>query len=138
MTRTSDQDIVYFSVNLYSYLERPIFDVRLNGHDIGLAGGQPHRGRGGVIAGVPVRLGSQVVTWRLDGVDSNGKPFENNGTTVQSTNTPTLERPDPRLTYLGVHIYPDKTVELLPEQFWPEPTERGLEINRQWELQHGR
>ncbi len=43
-------------------------------------------------------------------------------------------RPDPKFTYLGVHIYPDSTVELIPEEFWPEKTEKGKEINKKWEM----
>jgi hypothetical protein len=128
------REVLYFDVNLYSYLERPIHDVYLNGRFIGDAAGQPHRGAGGVITGVPVPLGSQVVTWKLDGPE--GMP--GNGDQVIAANQPILERPDPKLTYLGVHIYPDNTVELAPEQFWPEKTERGMEINRQWEEQYGR
>lgn len=134
MSHPAGQDVVYFSVNLYSYLDRPIFDVRLNGRDIGVAGGQPHRGRGGIITGVPVPLGPQSITWRLDGP----KGMPGNGDTVSAINTPVLERPDPKFTYLGVHIYPDNTVEIVPEQFWPEKTEKGQQINRQWELLHGK
>ncbi len=128
-SQSENKNIVYFSINLYSYLERPIFDVTLNGRHIGVAGGQPHRGRGGIITGVPVPLGEQKITWRLDGP----KGMPGNGETVHAINTPFLELPDSKLTYLGVHIYPDNSVELVPEEFWPEKTERGMEINRQWE-----
>ncbi|WP_370680029.1 hypothetical protein [Comamonas sp. GB3 AK4-5] len=125
-------EIIYFSVNLLSYLERPIFDVLLNGKFIGDSAGQLHRGNGGIITGIPVPLGPQTVTWRLDGPE--GMP--GNGDTTHSSNTPILNRPDKKFTYLGVHIYPDNTVELIPEKFWPEKTPRGLEINRQWEILH--
>lgn len=121
--KNENVNISYFNVNLYSYLERPIFDVTLNGRHIGVAGGQPHRGRGGIITGVPVPLGNQKITWRLGST----------GETIHAINNPFLERIDSKFTYLGVHIYPDNSVELVPEQFWPEPTERGMEINRQWE-----
>jgi hypothetical protein len=130
-------EVVYFDVNLYSYLERPIFDVYLNGKFIGDAAGQPHRGKGGLMTGVAVPVGPQVVTWRLDGVDTNGKPYSDNGVTVKATNQPALLKPDAKLTYLGVHIYPDNSVELVPEPFWPEKTSRGEEINRQWEKKSG-
>lgn len=128
------KDVVYFDVTLFSYLDRPIFDVYLNGKDIGVASGQPHRGRGGLMTGVAVPLGPQVVTWRLDGP----KGMPGNGDTVKAINQPVLARPDRKLTYLGVHIYPDNTIELVPEPFWPEKTERGQAINRAWELKHGR
>ncbi|WP_139256227.1 hypothetical protein [Chitinimonas taiwanensis] len=125
-------EALLFDVNLYSYLERPIFDVYLNGKFIGDAGGQPHRGAGGLMTGVEVPLGPQTVTWRLDGPE--GMPGI--GETVKAINQPILKMPADNMTYLGVHIYPDNTVELIPEPSWPEKSPRGLEINRQWELQH--
>jgi hypothetical protein len=89
------------------------------------------------MTGVPVPLGPQVVTWRLDGADKLGKPFADNGTTVTAVNQPVLLRPDAKLGYLGVHIYPDNTVELIPEPFWPEASKRGEEINRPLEKKRG-
>lgn len=127
------KDVVYFDVNLKSYLDRPVFDVYLNGVDIGVAGGPPHGGNGGLMTGVAVPLGPQVVTWRLDGPEG----MKGNGDTVKAANQPVLTRPDPNLTYLGVHIYPDNTVELIPEPYWPEASARGEVINRSWEKKHG-
>jgi hypothetical protein len=129
-----EKAVVYFDVNLKSYLDRPIFDVYLNGRDIGVAGGHPHGGNGGLMTGVPVPLGPQVVTWRLGGPEG----MTGNGNKVNAVNQPLLPRPDPKLKYLGVHIYPDNTVELVPEEFWPEASARGDEINRQWERTHGK
>ena len=136
---TAKNDVVYFDVALFSYLDRPIFDVYLNGRDIGVAAGQPHRGEAnGLMTGVAVPLGPQVITWRLDGVDDSGKPYKDNGATVKAINQPVLSRPDSKTHYLGVHIYPNNTVELIPERYWPEKTEIGQEINRQWESKHGK
>ena len=134
----SKKDVAYFDVALHSYLDRPIFDVYLNGTDIGVAAGQPHRGAGGLMTGVAVPLGPQVISWRLDGVDKEGKPLKDNGGTVKAKNQPVLTHPDPKKSYLGVHIYPDNTVEVIPQPYWPEKTAKGLEINRQWELKHGK
>lgn len=129
---------VYYDVALFSYQERPIFDVFLNGKYIGVAAGQPHRGEAnGLMTGVPVKLGPQVVTWRLDGVDANHVPFKDNGNTVKAVNIPELNSVDPQFRYLGVHIYPDNTVELIPERYWPDKTEKGEAINRAWEQKHG-
>ena len=125
--------IVHFDVNLHSYLDRPIFDVMLNGKFIGDTGRPPHRGRGGLVTGVAVPLGEQVITWRLGG--PRGTP--GNGDTIQAANKPVLTAPEKDETYLGVHIYPDNTVELIPEQFWPDKTEKGEALMRQWELEHG-
>ena len=125
-----------FDVVIYSYLDRPIFDVYLNGIDIGVA--SEFGGGGAVMTGVPVPLGPQLVTWRLDGVDGFGKPFKDNGNTVAAKNQPVLENVDPELRYLGVHIYPDATVEIIPEVYWPDQTDRGLLLRREWEAKHGR
>jgi len=125
---TQQGQVVYLDVALFAYLERPIFDVMLNGKDIGVGGGQPQRGSGGLMTGVPIKLGPQVMTWRDAG----------NGNTSKAANIPKLDSVDPQLRYLGVHIYPDNTVELIPERFWPEKSEKGEAINRAWELKHGK
>lgn len=129
------KQIAYFDVALFSYLDRPIFDVYLNGRDIGLAAGQPHSGEAnGLMTGVEVKLGEQKITWRLGGP----KGMIGNGDTVKAKNTPILTNVDPNFRYLGVHIYPDNTVEIIPERYWPEKTEKGEAINRAWELKHGK
>lgn len=67
------------------------------------------------MTGVEVPLGPQVVTWRDAGT----------GERFAASNRPVLARPDPKMRYLGVHIYPDNSVDIVPEMFWPERTERG-------------
>jgi len=128
---TAKNDVVYFDVSAISYIERPIFEVKLNGIEVGAGGGS-------LMTGVAVPLGPQVITWRLDGVDDSGKPYKDNGATVKAINQPVLSRPDSKTHYLGVHIYPDNTVELIPERFWPEKTEKGEAISRTWEKKHGK
>ena len=118
---TAKNDVVYFDVSAISYIERPIFEVKLNGIEVGAGGGS-------LMTGVAVPLGPQVITWRDAGT----------GETTKAINQPVLSRPDSKMHYLGVHIYPDNTVEVIPERFWPEKTEKGQEINRQWELKHGK
>lgn len=124
-------DTAYFDVSAISYIERPIFEIKLNGIEVGTGGG-------GLMTGVAVKLGPQSVTWRLDGADSKGVPYKNNGDTVKAKNTPILTNVDPSFRYLGVHIYPDNTVEIIPERYWPEKTEKGEAINRASELKHGK
>jgi hypothetical protein len=119
---------VTMSVALFGYQDRTIFDVYLNGVDIGVSAGQPFSGNAGVMTGVKVMLGPQVVTWR-DG---------ETGKTTKASNQPVFTDPGRDYSYVGVHIYPDNTVELVPAKFWPDKTEKGLEINRQWELKHGK
>lgn len=126
MSNKNDQ-VVYFDVGLKSYLDRPIFDVLIDGHDIGVAGGQPHGGPGGLMTGIPFRLGPQSISWRDAG----------DGVTTKAVNQPVLTPEMTKHRYLGVHIYPDNTVELVPDDGWPEQTARGEEINRQWRATHG-
>ena len=125
----SKNNVAYFDVVLFSYLDRPIFDVYLNGKDIGVAG--PFGG-GGLMTGVAVPLGPQVISWRLDGPE--GTP--GNGDTVKANNQPMLIRPDPKMKYLGVYIYPDNTVEMQPSQYWPETTVRGDKLYQEWKKHH--
>lgn len=129
----AEGQVVYFDVGLKSYLERPIFDVLVGGRDVGVAGGPPHGGPGGLMTGVPMRLGPQTVTWRLGGP----KGMPGNGDTVTAINRPVLTTDMAKHQYLGIHIYPDNTVELVPDDGWPDPTARGEEINRQWRASHG-
>ena len=124
---TAKNDVVYFDVSAISYIERPIFEVKLNGIEIGAGGG-------GLMTGVAVPLGPQVITWRLGGPE--GMP--GNGDTVKAINQPVLSRPDSKTHYLGVHIYPDNTVEVIPERFWPTNSEKGDAFLRAWEKKHGK
>ena len=86
------------------------------------------------MTGIPIPLGTQAVTWRLGGPE--GRP--GNGDKVKATNQPVLQRPDAKLRCLGVHIYPDNSVELAPGESWPEMTPRGEEIRHQLEKKHGK
>ena len=78
------------------------------------------------MTGVGFVLGPQTVTWRDAG----------SGETTRAVNQPVMTAEFAKHPYLGVHIYPDNTVELIPEDHWPEQTARGEEINRQWKVQH--
>jgi len=127
---TQQGQVMYLDVAGHDYLERPIFDIRLNGIEIGSGGA--------LMTGVPIKLGPQVITWRLDGADAEGVPFKDNGNAVKAANTPDLKLLDPQFRYLGVHIYPDSTVEVIPERFWPEKTERGEAIIRSRGGEHGK
>ncbi len=122
-----------FDVVMLSYYERPIFDVQLNGIEIGAGANPPQRGNGGLMTGVPIQLGAQKITWRLDGP----KGMPGNGDTVTAANIPDFKDPGPDYSYLGVHVYPDNTVELVPEKFWPERTAKGEAFTQAWERKHG-
>ena len=123
---------VNLDVVLFSYLDRPIFDVYLNRTDIGVAGPWPYSGRG-TMTGVQVPLGPQKISWRLDG--PKGTP--GNGETVISKNLPSLKDVPRRSVFLGVHIYADDTVELIPSEHFPDVSVRGRDFDLQWRRRHG-
>lgn len=122
------QQQAIFDVSMLSYYERSIFDVKLNGIDIGAAGDPPHGDHAGLVVGVTVPLGSQIISWRLS----------DSGNTVFAQNQPVLTEADARHQYLGVHVYPDNTVELVAEDHWPSNTEKGNAFLRAWGQKHGR
>ena len=117
-------NVTYFDVVLFSYLDYPIFDVYLNGIDIGVA--SPFGGGGGLMTGVAVPLRAQEISWRDAG----------KGDTKKASNQPTLTQQDLKMKYLGVYIYPDNTVEIQPSQFWPETTVRGDKLYQEWKKHH--
>ena len=118
---------VTLDVVLFSYAQRPIFDVFLEKTDIGLAGPWPFSGRGSM-SGVQLRLGRQNVTWR----------FADTGETMVAKNSPELKMISPGITFLGVHIYEDGVVELIPSQHFPEMSQRGQVYDAQWRQRNGK
>lgn len=115
---------VTLEVVLFSYLDRPIFDVLLNGQDIGVSNAYPTTG-GGSISGLPVRLGPAKVSWRLGGPEGMSR----NGETVHAKNSPTLDKVEREHRFLGVHILPDDTVELAVSTHYPGRLARGIAMN---------
>ena len=111
---------VILNVVLFSYLGRPIFDVRIRcgGRDVGRLS---KHGKG-VIAGVEFTLGPRKVTWKLDG--PRGAPRV--GDTVVNKNPLELRDIIADASYLGVHIYPDETVEFTTSVMRPEFTANGI------------
>jgi len=125
-TKNMSLDVV-----LFSYLDRPIFDVVLNQTDIGVAGPWPFSGRG-TMSGVVVPIGLQKISWRLDGP----KGMAGNGSTVAAKNMPALQDLSQSAAYLGVHIYSDETVELIASQHYPDMSARGKEFDLHWRRRH--
>lgn len=111
-------DIVHFN-----YTARPIFDAFIDGKAGGTSSPYPATG-GGTISGVTLTLGPKKVSWRLDGPP--GTP--GNGDTIVAKNSPVLTEVPKDAVYLGVHIYPDTTVELIPSRHYPRPTEKGIAL----------
>lgn len=104
---------------VFSYLDRPIFDIFVNGKGGDSSGAYPQTG-GSTISGVEFTVGPQKVTWVLTG--PKGTPH--NGETVVAKNLPMLQ-PLPDARYLAVHIYKDNTVELVTSKFYPDESPRG-------------
>jgi hypothetical protein len=123
----------HLNISLFNYLDRPIFDVLMNGTDF--MGGSAHGfyGANGVMVMQPITLGLQNVTWRLDGPE--GMP--RNGETVAAKNKPLLSEVPNGMKWLGLHIYPDDTVEIKLSKGTPDElqTKRGQAIIQAWELE---
>lgn len=117
---------VTLDVVLFSYLDRPIFDVFVNGKVGHGSGVYPHTG-GGTVSGVQLPLGPQKITWRLGGPE--GMP--RNDELVTAKNLPELKDVPKTARYLAIYIYPDDTVELATTNYYPTASPRGeLEIER--------
>jgi hypothetical protein len=117
---------VSLNVQIFNYLDRPIFEVLVDGKVDEIAYPYPNMG-GRTTVGVSFMLGPKTVSWRLDGPE--GAP--RNGETVRSKNIPRLNEVVPGAKYLAVHIYPDDTVELLTSITQPDVSPRGqAEISR--------
>jgi hypothetical protein len=118
---------VTLDVVLFSYLDRPIFDVYLQKTDIGVAGPWPYSGRGSM-SGVQLSLGPLKFTWR----------FGDTGETVTAKNKPELKDVPRNAVFLGAHIYADDTVELIPSRDFPDLSSRGNAFDLKWKQSHGK
>lgn len=123
---------VCLDVVLFSYMDRPIFEIYLNRIDIGVAGPWPYSGRG-TMTGVQIPLGEQKISWRLGGPAGAPK----NGETVFAQNRPELRAVPAGAVFLGVHIYGDNTVELVTSDHFPELSVRGQAFDDEWLHRNG-
>lgn len=96
-----------FNVDLFNYLNRPIFELLIDGTIDASSDAYPGAGSG-IMTGVGISLGQKKVTWRLDGPPR----MKNNGETITSNNSPELVS-IPGGRYLGIHLYSDYTVDLI-------------------------
>jgi hypothetical protein len=108
---------------LFSYLDRPIFEVTVGTIDLGVSSVYPYTG-GSTTSGAQFSSGEQSIHWRLDGPPGTPR----NGETVQAKNRPILVQPPHGEQFLAVHIYPDDTVELLYSKHYPQFSPRGLKF----------
>jgi hypothetical protein len=124
---------VFLNISLFSYLDRPIFDVMMNETSFMGAPARGFYGANSVMVMQRLSLGAQNVSWRLDGPE--GAP--RNGETVAAKNSPVFNDVPKGIKWLALHIYPDDTVEIkLSEGTRDElETERGKKIIEAWESQ---
>lgn len=117
---------IALDVVLYSFFNRPIFDIHLNGTNIGVAGAY---GGTSIVTEVSIPYGKQYLSWRLDGPEG----MAGNGDSVAMKNI-ILIQPDqiPKNTlYMGVYLYPDNTAEVRFSQHIPGNSKRGEAIFNQ-------
>ena len=118
------------NTSLYSYLDRPIFDVYVNGKDFGVAPAQGFYGSNGVMLGQSIILGAQKVTWR----------YADSGETAIAKNIPIFNEIPKYIKWLALHIYDDNTVEFTFSKGTPDELDsvRGLKIIEAWDKKHGK
>jgi hypothetical protein len=127
---------VYLDLSLFSYLDRPIYDITMNQTNLMSALDHSFYGSNGVMLMQPIELGAQLVSWKLGGPE--GMP--GNGELVVAKNKPMLMNVGRDVKWLALHIYPDNTVEIKLSEGTAEElqTERGKKIIEAWELKHGK
>jgi hypothetical protein len=108
---------------LFSYLDRPIFDVIVGTTDLGVSGVYPNTG-GGTMSGASFSSGVQAVHWTLGGPPG----MVRNGEIVKAKNSPKLVPAPQGEQYLSLHIYPDDTVEFRYSRNYPQCSPRGLKL----------
>jgi hypothetical protein len=123
---------VVLNVVVFNYLNRPIFDVFIDGKVRETSDAFPDTG-GGAVLDVELALGPKNVAWRLDGP----KGMARNGETVTNKNPLQLLDVAPDARYLGMHIYPDDSVELTTSAQRPNKTSRGEIENAKLGKMHG-
>lgn len=124
------------NISLYSYLDRPIFEVYVNGKDFGVAPAQGFYGSNSIMLAQSIALGPQKVTWTLGGPE--GMP--RNGEVIIAKNTPVLKDIPDGAKWLALHIYDDDTIEFTFSKGAPDELDsaRGLKIIAAWEKKHGK
>jgi hypothetical protein len=77
---------VKLNISLFSYLDRPVFDMKMNGTDFMSSLEHGFYGANDVMTMQSITLGRQIVTWTLSG--PQGAP--GNGVSVTAKNSPVL------------------------------------------------
>jgi hypothetical protein len=110
-------------VEMFSYIDRAIGDIIFNGTDLGVMN---KYGGTGLITGVRIPFGLQTLTWMLDG--PKGTPRNGEIVKIKNTLVVSSEQIPPETQYLGLHLYPDDTAEIIFSESMPEESARGRKI----------
>lgn len=111
---------------VFNYLDRPIFDIYVDGKGGDISMGYPSTG-GSTMSGIEFQLGPKKVTWVLDGPEGTPR----NGEKVTARNNVSLSDVPSDAQYLAVYIYPDETVELQTTKHYPRASARAkMEIEK--------
>jgi hypothetical protein len=121
----TEQKQIELSVVLWTYLDRTITEIDLNGTDLGVAGAY---GGTGIITDVSIPFGEQKLTWKLGGPEGMAR----NGAHCKNKNKIMINASDvpPGTRYLGIHVYPDHTAEITFSAAYPRVSERGGKIRQ--------
>ncbi len=127
---------IFLNISLFSYLDRPIYDVNMNDTDFMGAMEHSFYGSNAVMIMQPITLGAQLVKWRLGGPERAA----GNGKLVSAKNIPTLDVIPRDIKWLALHIYNDNTVEIKLSKGSKDDlqTVRGRQIIEEWERKHGK
>lgn len=117
------KDSVVLDVEMFSYVDRVITDIKFNGTDLGVMN---RFGGTGTIVGVRVPFGAQALTWTLGGPE--GTPRNGEQAAIRNSLVIKPDQIPPGTRYLGLHLYPDDTAEITFSELPPERTARGEEI----------
>ncbi|MDO8032783.1 hypothetical protein O3297_05125 [Janthinobacterium sp. SUN128] len=111
------------NVEVFSYVDRVITDISFNGTGLGVMN---RYGGTGTITDVYIPFGIQALKWTLGG--PKGTPRNGERMTPKNQLVISLEQIPPGTRYLGIHLYPDDTVELTFADSVPERTALGEKI----------
>ena len=111
------------NVEVFSYVDRVITDISFNGTGLGVMN---RYGGTGTITDVYIPFGNQILKWKLDGPE--GTPRNGERVTPKNQLVISPEQIPPGTRYLGIHVYPDDTVEFTFAEGMPERTARGKKI----------
>lgn len=114
---------IWLNVEVISYIDHVITNIIFNGTDLGVMN---RYGATGSIINVWIPFGVQTLHWELDG--SEGTPRMGEVVTAKGPLVIFPGQITPRTRYLGIHLYPDDTVEFTCSDGPPEVTARGRNI----------